>query len=78
MAANRTPGSVEALYQQLACERAGRARATLAQQVSVERLFGIGSQGFEAALVAYWRSAGLIPVEPEKSRASSVSRTRRG
>src|SRR4051812_50202319 len=26
-----------------------------------ERLFGIGSQGFEAALVAYWRSAGLIP-----------------
>src|SRR6476646_8681298 len=32
-----------------------------------ERLFGIGSQGFEAALVAYWRSAGLIPAEPEDS-----------
>jgi 3-oxoisoapionate kinase len=39
-----------------------------------ERLFGIGSQGFEAALVAYWRSAGLIPADPEKFRASSVSR----
>ena len=25
-----------------------------------KRLFAIGSQGFEAALVAYWRSAGLI------------------
>jgi uncharacterized protein YgbK (DUF1537 family) len=24
------------------------------------RLFGVGSQGFEAALAAYWRSAGLI------------------
>src|SRR3954467_1386269 len=39
-----------------------------------ERLFGIGSQGFEAALVAYWRSAGLIPAEPEVFRASPVSR----
>src|SRR4051812_8266145 len=26
-----------------------------------ERLFGIGSQGFEAALVAYWRAGRLIP-----------------
>jgi uncharacterized protein YgbK (DUF1537 family) len=39
-----------------------------------ERLFGIGSQGFEAALVAYWRSAGLIPAEPEVFRASPVPR----
>jgi uncharacterized protein YgbK (DUF1537 family) len=39
-----------------------------------ERLFGIGSQGFEAALVAYWRSAELIPAEPEVFRASPVSR----
>src|SRR5919206_1380897 len=29
-----------------------------------ERLFGIGSQGFEAALVAYWRSIRLVPAEP--------------
>jgi uncharacterized protein YgbK (DUF1537 family) len=39
-----------------------------------ERLFGIGSQGFEAALVAYWRSAGLIPAEPEVFRAPPASR----
>jgi 3-oxoisoapionate kinase len=39
-----------------------------------ERLFGIGSQGFEAALVAYWRSAGLIPAAPERLHASAVSR----
>lgn len=39
-----------------------------------ERLFGIGSQGFEAALVAYWRSAGLIPAAPEQFHASAASR----
>jgi uncharacterized protein YgbK (DUF1537 family) len=39
-----------------------------------ERLFGIGSQGFEAALVAYWRSTGRICAEPEVFRASPVSR----
>ena len=39
-----------------------------------ERLFGIGSQGFEAALVTYWRSAGLIPAEPEVVRAPPASR----
>jgi uncharacterized protein YgbK (DUF1537 family) len=39
-----------------------------------ERLFGIGSQGFEAALVAYWQSAGLLPSEPDRFRASAVRR----
>ena len=39
-----------------------------------ERLFGIGSQGFEAALVAYWRSTERISAEPEVFRASPVSR----
>ena len=39
-----------------------------------ERLFGIGSQGFEAALVAYWRSIGLIPAEPPVARPSAASR----
>ena len=24
-------------------------------------VFGVGSQGFEAALVAYWRASGLLP-----------------
>jgi 3-oxoisoapionate kinase len=39
-----------------------------------ERLFGIGSQGFEAALVAYWRSVQLIPAEPASYRAPAVDR----
>jgi uncharacterized protein YgbK (DUF1537 family) len=39
-----------------------------------ERLFGIGSQGFEAALVAYWHSVGLLPKESRQFRASPVSR----
>ena len=39
-----------------------------------ERLFGIGSQGFEAALVAYWRSVGLLPAAPDRFRASAASR----
>jgi 3-oxoisoapionate kinase len=38
------------------------------------RLFGIGSQGFEAALVAYWQSAGLLPVEHRSFRAAPASR----
>lgn len=40
-----------------------------------ERLFSVGSQGFEAALVAYWQSAGLIPVESFVSRAAPVAQT---
>jgi 3-oxoisoapionate kinase len=39
-----------------------------------ERLFGIGSQGFEVALVAYWQSAGLISTEPKQFRALAASR----
>ena len=38
-----------------------------------ERLFAIGSQGLEDALVAYWRSAGLIPAEPGAFRAAPAS-----
>ena len=37
-------------------------------------IFGIGSQGFEAALVAYWRSAGLLPSEPGVARPPAVER----
>jgi 3-oxoisoapionate kinase len=36
--------------------------------------FGVGSQGFEAALVAYWRSAGLIPEQPAPFRPHAVPR----
>ena len=39
-----------------------------------ERLFAIGSQGFEAALVAYWRAAGLIATEPSPRIAPAVER----
>ena len=39
-----------------------------------ERVFGIGSQGFEAALVAYWRAAGLLPTRPGTYRAGRVER----
>jgi uncharacterized protein YgbK (DUF1537 family) len=39
-----------------------------------DRVFAIGSQGLEYALVAYWRSAGLIPAEPPPMRAAPVGR----
>ena len=39
-----------------------------------KRVFGIGSQGFEAALVAYWRDAGLISSPPKAFRAAPVDR----
>jgi 3-oxoisoapionate kinase len=38
------------------------------------RVFAIGSQGLEYALVAYWRSVGLIPKEPPVLRAAPVKR----
>ncbi|WP_247886894.1 four-carbon acid sugar kinase family protein [Azospirillum sp. SYSU D00513] len=39
-----------------------------------DRLFGIGSQGLEYALVAYWRAAGLIGAAPPAFRAASAER----
>jgi hypothetical protein len=44
-----SPRSVEALYEQLACERAGRVRAALAQQVSVRELFAHSAGTLEDA-----------------------------
>ena len=49
MSGHTTPASVEGLYQQLACERAGAARAALAQELSVERLFAESAQALEDA-----------------------------
>ena len=46
----------------------------LAWERGGDRIFGIGSQGLEYALVAYWRSAGLIPKEPPALRAEPVER----
>ncbi|MFE1599304.1 four-carbon acid sugar kinase family protein [Methylobacterium sp. ID0610] len=37
-------------------------------------VFGIGSQGFEAALVAHWRAAGLLPAEAALPRPPAVAR----
>ncbi|MGY2050656.1 four-carbon acid sugar kinase family protein [Methylobacterium sp. JK268] len=37
-------------------------------------VFGIGSQGFEAALVAHWRAAGLLPAETPPARPVPVAR----
>lgn len=39
-----------------------------------ERLFALGSQGFEAALVAYWRTAGLIPSRSAPAPARPADR----
>lgn len=37
-------------------------------------VFAIGSQGIEAALVAYWRAAGLLPAEAPAPRPGPVAR----
>jgi hypothetical protein len=49
MSDDGTPGSVEGLYEQLACRRAGRARAVLAQQVNIGRLFADSAAVLEDA-----------------------------
>jgi hypothetical protein len=43
------PASVEGLYEQLAAERAGRARAALARERTVERLFARSAVALEDA-----------------------------
>ena len=37
-------------------------------------VFGIGSQGFEAALVAYWRDRGLLPSHADRPQPGAVDR----
>lgn len=49
MSSDATPGSVEGLYQQLACERASRARTALAHELMVERLFAQSAAALEDA-----------------------------
>jgi hypothetical protein len=64
MGAERTPVSVEGLYQQLACERAGQARATLAREVSVERLLTQSAAALEdAAAVLIHAATAFIAIE---------------
>ncbi|MFH6786935.1 MULTISPECIES: four-carbon acid sugar kinase family protein [Methylobacterium] len=38
------------------------------------RVFAVGSQGVEAALVAHWRDAGLLPAEAPVPRCTPVAR----
>jgi hypothetical protein len=52
--------SVEALYQQLACERAGRARAELARQPTVEGLFSQSAATLEEAAGVLLHAAGAF------------------
>jgi hypothetical protein len=57
MAAEGAPGSVEALYQKLACERAGQARAALVRQTDVERLLAESAQALEDAAAVLLHAA---------------------
>jgi len=52
-----TPGSVEGLYRQLACQRAGQAQAALVQEVDLERLFAESAQALEDAAAVLLHAA---------------------
>ena len=54
---NATPHSVGALYQQLAAERAGAARAALAREPTVHRLFASSAAALEQAAGALLHAA---------------------
>ncbi len=54
------PQSVDGLYQQLACERAGRALATLSREGSVERLFALSAQVLEDAAGVLLHAASVF------------------
>jgi hypothetical protein len=55
-----SPGSVEGLYQQLAAERAGHSRATLARETRVERLFAKSAVALEDAAGALLHAASTF------------------
>jgi hypothetical protein len=64
MSDGATPGSVEGLYEQLACQRAGWARAVLAEQMTVEGLFAESAAALEdAAGVLLHAATALVAVE---------------
>ena len=43
-------------------------------QLGGDRVFGLGSQGFEAALVAWWQQSGLLPPPAELFRPAAATR----
>jgi hypothetical protein len=57
MSDGTTPASVEGLYERLACQRAGKARALLARQASGERLFADSAAALEEAAGALLHAA---------------------
>ena len=79
-----TPPSLVGLYQQLAAERAGRARAALARETTVERLFAQSAVALEDAAGVLLHAAytfialdGPLP-DCSPSRPVHCSRSRRG
>jgi hypothetical protein len=54
------PASVEGLYRQLACRRAGEARAALAQTTSAERLLAASAQALEDAAAVLLHAATAL------------------
>src|SRR4029079_16578223 len=67
--ARRPTSAVAARYQRSLVE-AGR----LMWKHRGQRLFAVGSQGVEQALVAYWQSAGLIPDTRPSGSLAAVKR----
>jgi hypothetical protein len=64
MGAEAMPGSVGGLYEQLACERAGRTQAKLAREANVERLFADSAAALEEAAGALLHTAvTFIPLD---------------
>jgi len=64
MSNGTTPASVDGLYEQLACQRAGHALALLARQGSVERLFAESAGALEdAAGVLLHAATAFIAME---------------
>src|SRR5437016_2382082 len=65
MSEGTTPASVEGLYRQLACERAGRAQAALARELSAERVLAESASTLEdaAAVLLHAANAFLIAAE---------------
>ncbi len=57
MSDQATPGSVAALYEQLACRRAGSARAALVRQTDVEWLLAESAQALEDAAAVLLHAA---------------------
>ncbi|MGZ4219022.1 MAG: hypothetical protein ACXVH1_26285 [Solirubrobacteraceae bacterium] len=73
---NATPRSVVALYQQLAAERAGAARAALARERSVEGLFAHSAAALEDAAGALLHAAATF-IALRRAVAQAVSRAGR-